>query len=272
MASLLDLVPARGSYIPDFLTPLHAGPDLESGIDALLSTPQEQVRAELAPLVAAGLAPERVRPLFDGDPAAWRRLADAIREYHTALIAPHSATVEGQLNADRAARVHALAAVGVERVLNTLDPRMRWNTRTLSYECAPNAEWDLDLDGRGLILQPSLFTYEPSVLAVDGHPAVLIYPTTVQDQPPQPGRSLVTLLGRTRAAILTAIADGASTTQLAHRTGVSLASASQHAAVLRGAGLILTRRIGPAVLHTLTPVGMSLLTRQGRTHTPVQSE
>jgi hypothetical protein len=29
--------------------------------------------------------------------------------------------------------------------------------------------------------------------------------------------------------------------------------------VLRSAGLILTRRTGPAVLHTLTPLGATLL-------------
>jgi hypothetical protein len=35
--------------------------------------------------------------------------------------------------------------------------------------------------------------------------------------------------------------------------------ASQHAAVLRDAGLIVTRRQGGCVLHFLTPVGVALL-------------
>ena len=39
----------------------------------------------------------------------------------------------------------------------------------------------------------------------------------------------------------------------------SLAAASQHASVLRGAGLIVTRRQGGAVLHVLTPLGAELL-------------
>ena len=40
---------------------------------------------------------------------------------------------------------------------------------------------------------------------------------------------------------------------------MSLASASQHAAVLREAGLVVTLRHGNAVLHTLTPLGAALL-------------
>ena len=46
---------------------------------------------------------------------------------------------------------------------------------------------------------------------------------------------------------------------LASRAGISLAAASQHASVLRGAGLIVTRRQGGAVLHVLTPLGAELL-------------
>ena len=41
--------------------------------------------------------------------------------------------------------------------------------------------------------------------------------------------------------------------------GISLAAASQHASVLRDAGLITTQRQGRAVLHVLTPLGTELL-------------
>jgi len=41
--------------------------------------------------------------------------------------------------------------------------------------------------------------------------------------------------------------------------GISLAAASQHASVLRDAGLIAGRRQGSAVLHVLTPLGAGLL-------------
>jgi DNA-binding transcriptional ArsR family regulator len=41
--------------------------------------------------------------------------------------------------------------------------------------------------------------------------------------------------------------------------GISLAAASEHASVLRDAGLITTHRNGSSVLHVLTPLGAELL-------------
>src|SRR6266487_4959142 len=44
---LLDLLPAGGTYVPDFLTPAEAATDLESGIDTVLSTPRHRLHADL---------------------------------------------------------------------------------------------------------------------------------------------------------------------------------------------------------------------------------
>jgi len=73
-------------------------------------------------------------------------------------------------------------------------------------------------------------------------------------------RALDALIGRTRAAVLHCVEDGCSTTELACRCGVSIASASQHASVLRDAGLLLTQRRGGSVLHSLTSLGAAVLT------------
>lgn len=52
----------------------------------------------------------------------------------------------------------------------------------------------------------------------------------------------------------------ASTTgELARRADISAASASQHATVLRQAGLVSTHRQGNTVRHTLSPLGAELL-------------
>ncbi|MBF6239939.1 winged helix-turn-helix transcriptional regulator [Nocardia otitidiscaviarum] len=72
-------------------------------------------------------------------------------------------------------------------------------------------------------------------------------------------RDLSALLGATRAAVLEAVADGGSTTELALRLGISPSSASEHAAVLRGAGLITSTRTRNQVRHRLTPLGAALL-------------
>ncbi|MGW0577145.1 helix-turn-helix domain-containing protein [Streptomyces sp. NPDC002920] len=55
------------------------------------------------------------------------------------------------------------------------------------------------------------------------------------------------------------IAEGASTSQLARRVGLSIASASEHATVLRRAGLVTTHRTGRTRHHSLTPLGAELL-------------
>jgi DNA-binding transcriptional ArsR family regulator len=131
------------------------------------------------------------------------------------------------------------------------------------------------LDGRGIKLVPSVFVGQTPGLHENPNDELdvprLILPATsdgtgyptghahLWDGPRPRGAALAALVGRTRAAVLRTIADGCTTTELAERVGISLAAASQHASVLRGAGLITTRRQGQAVLHVLTPLGTELL-------------
>ena len=76
---------------------------------------------------------------------------------------------------------------------------------------------------------------------------------------PRLGRGLAALLGPTRAAVLRALAAPRGTVELAAAVGISPASASEHAKVLRDAHLIETRREGRAVRHSLTAVGRTIL-------------
>jgi DNA-binding transcriptional ArsR family regulator len=71
---------------------------------------------------------------------------------------------------------------------------------------------------------------------------------------------LAALLGPTRARALDTIAAGCTTTELARQLGITPATASEHTAILRNTGLILTRRHRNTALHTLTPLGHALLT------------
>jgi DNA-binding transcriptional ArsR family regulator len=93
-------------------------------------------------------------------------------------------------------------------------------------------------------------------------PPVLVYPVDPaplpdRDRPDQ--RALGALVGNTRAAVLGAVGDGCSTSDLARRVQVSPAAASQHASILREAGLIVSTRDRNQVVHTLTPLGVALL-------------
>ena len=71
--------------------------------------------------------------------------------------------------------------------------------------------------------------------------------------------ALARLIGRTRAAVLFAARTRPTTSELAQRVGISAASASEHATVLREAGLITTHRHRNTVRHTLTRIGVDLL-------------
>ena len=67
------------------------------------------------------------------------------------------------------------------------------------------------------------------------------------------------MLGPTRAAVLRALAEPRGTAELAYEVGISPASASEHAKVLRDANLIETRRQGRSVRHSLTPLGRTIV-------------
>ncbi|WSZ02501.1 winged helix-turn-helix domain-containing protein [Streptomyces sp. NBC_00872] len=188
-------------------------------------------------------------------------LVEALRTYHRAAIEPYWPHIRARTEADRALRGRALLDGGADELLGTLPPMLRWRSPVLEADYP--VERELRLDGRGLLLQPSFFCRGTPVVHRDPTlPPVLVYPVTHSDAPAvteRPGPSLGRLVGHTRSAVLRAIEHGSTTSELARRTGVSLASASQHACVLREAGLVVTLRHGNAVLHTLTPLGAALL-------------
>lgn len=63
-------------------------------------------------------------------------------------------------------------------------------------------------------------------------------------------------------------ADDGSTTELAHRAGILVSSASQHLSVPRRAGLMVSRREANVVFHSVTSLGTDLL--RGRQSSPQQ--
>lgn len=73
--------------------------------------------------------------------------------------------------------------------------------------------------------------------------------------------ALASLMGRTRALVLAEIGAraGHTTTGIARRLRISLASASEHAYALRAAGLISSVRAGTCVEHRITRLGRALL-------------
>ncbi|WP_117209850.1 ArsR/SmtB family transcription factor [Allorhizocola rhizosphaerae] len=278
MRLLCELAPPSG-YSPDFLTPVGSGPAFDTAVDRLMATPRSRVQADLRNLASRQAPTEWTRSLASGSPTAMRRLGQAMRSYYGKALRPYWRSIRQHVVADRARRVAELATLGIDHVLATLHPGIRWEPPVLqitefadhdvfsSFPQRPSPEQSHHLDGRGLLLQPSFFCrHAPTKLPDTGLPPVLVYPTqpppgTLQRQqnPARPS-SLESLMGRTRAIALEATVSGCTTSALARVCGISVGAASQQATVLRDANLITTRRQGLAVLHEITPLGLDLLT------------
>jgi DNA-binding transcriptional ArsR family regulator len=265
---LLDLLRPCSPW-PDFLDSF--APDLKEGLEEIRATPRATLRMELSHVWRdrPGPPPTWVRNLADGDRESVELVVRALRDLHHAVVAPRWDNVLVAFHADVARRIPVLAAGGPEVLFGTLHPALRWRDDGLDRT---GFDGEYDLHGEGMVLVPSAFwTGEPLFSISDGHrPSVLVYAAQSNGQLAQQGLvtdpadpaasdSLAALIGPTRAAVLRALGEPRGTADLAASVGISPASASEHAKVLRDVYLIETRREGRAVRHSLTALGRTIL-------------
>ncbi|MFE5542705.1 helix-turn-helix domain-containing protein [Streptomyces sp. NPDC056534] len=187
------------------------------------------------------------------------RLRDGVWEWPSAPSAPSAQSARSALEAPEARDDPEARGAGAARgALEGPEAGEARNAR------AARAAREVRLAGRGLVLLPTFhWRGGPLVQDLPDRPVVLAYPAGGGLPPapePRGARSedggLAAALGRTRAAVLRALAEPRTTTDLARRTGIGNATASAHAAALRAAGLITTTRTGRSVHHEQTPLGM----------------
>ncbi|MFI8454248.1 DUF5937 family protein [Kitasatospora sp. NPDC085464] len=268
MDRLAALVPPTG-HLPDFLNPAPAGhsPTLAEELAAITATGAEQVRADLDIMAAeaGGRLPAVLAPLHRDPAAQLPRLAADLRAYWELALAPYWARIRALLSADVFHRSRQAAEHGTARMLDELHDTVRWDGTALLLEQRHCAVTRLTA-GSGLLLLPSAFAW-PRVLTrvLPPDPPQLIYPArgTAALWERRAGTAartdaLAGVLGRSRARLLAELDSPASTTELADRTGLSPAGASQHLTALRTAGLTSAHRAGHAVLHARTAIGDSL--------------
>ncbi|MCX4672534.1 hypothetical protein OG453_38820 [Streptomyces sp. NBC_01381] len=154
LSALAPLMPARG-YFPDFLTPAAASDGLDSGIDAVLSTPKPRLRAELSLLAQDNALPSWTRSLADGDVDALRRLGRALHQYHSSVLGPRWRDVATRVEADRRHRTGVQCRAGTEAMLRTFGPMLHWQPSVLTAHYPVDRE--VHLGGRGPLLVPSYF-------------------------------------------------------------------------------------------------------------------
>lgn len=264
---LVELAPPKG-YSPDFLTPPAGQGTFDESLELVLSTGRRTIEAEVAELAGHRPVTPWLREVARADAAVLRQLGDALSCYYSTALRPYWPSICAAVAIDRSARLEQLAAGGVELLLTTMHPEVRWARPVLHIPAL--ADGDLHLEGRGLLIQPAVFSNgSPTKLRGTDLSPILVLPVAV---PPVvltagdgvgAGQALAALFGRTRARALAVTANGCTTSELARHCEITAGAASQQATALRGGGLITTRREGGSVIHEITALGMRLLSSAG---------
>lgn len=264
---LTALAPAHG-YAADFLTPATHSLSLLEHTEALRRTPRTRLQIDVERFTR--LHPRRRTPGWFTELAAGRawildEIAQAAETYFQRSLALHWEHIRAQVDHDRMRRGCLLAERGWAALFPSLHPSAHWDYPVL--ELAYPTQHTVDLNGRGLLLQPSFFCAgAPTVLADEDLPPVLAYPidhTLGWAVPVGHGdgdRPLAAVLGRTRARLLRTIVEApGTTTDIARRLRIPPSTASRQLTALREAGLANSHRNGNQVIHTSTRLGVALL-------------
>ncbi|MEU3465561.1 ArsR family transcriptional regulator [Streptomyces sp. NPDC006733] len=267
---VLDAMVTGRMWIPDFLTPRpsRARPTFAEELRLLRATPAATVTVGLRDAYSDG---EPLPAVLTGPPdRLLARIADALEAYWSDCLAdawwPRAQSV---FEADLAYRGRVLAEEGVEALFAGIDPRLAWDGEQAVLRLIPPHDrggwWreQVAVAGRGMVLTPTLFARGAQPLCTPQLPPALFYPARGRAQlgetpPPVADHALARLLGTARARILLLLAEPASTTELAHRLGVTPGAVSQHLSVLHEAGLLLRVRVGRSVRYRRSDLGDGL--------------
>ncbi len=258
----------HASYQPDFMSPPPDGPftEISDDLARVRATPPERVAIELGLLLAGHPQPQAAREQLarlGSDPERVRdRIADLLERAWSALVRPWWAQVRDVLDADITYRARQLADEGTAATLAGLDRRISWQDDD-HLLIGIGADGRGRIADQGLVLLPSVFTWPGLGVMLDPpwHPTIN-YPARgiamLWHEHPPSQADLARLIGRTRAVLLLALAEPASTSGLAARCALPVSTVSEHLAVLRAARLVRTARTGRFLVHTQTTLGGAL--------------
>jgi Family of unknown function (DUF5937)/Helix-turn-helix domain len=253
-------------YGVDFLLPppSSVATTVEDLLDVVRTTPLEQARREVARALEVGppASPRVLEVLARDDVPGY--LADVLAAAWRLVLGPDWPQLRAILERDVVHRAARLARDGWAAALSDVHPQVRYADGGVEIAARATQE-DVDLAGRGLLLMPSVFVWPHVAYGLDAPwPPTLIYPARgvaalwSRERAGAPG-GLARLLGPTRAAILTALDEPATTTQLVVALHLSVGGVGDHLAALRDAGVVSRARTGRSVLYTRTPVGDALV-------------
>jgi DNA-binding transcriptional ArsR family regulator len=251
--TFLSLLPTA-RWTPDFLTPPPStmNTSFEEELRLVRASPMRRMRHDLAQMTGGAIpaalkSSDTVEQIASGVERVWRE-----------LIEPEWPARRAMLERDIVQRAGRLATYGWARALEDLQHKVCWQgDNEIKVNDWPSPPFVV---GRArLVLVPNGFGR--GWLGLDPPRAfALVYPArgaAVRPEPAAPG-GLDRLIGRTRANLLRALGQPASTTQLVKSLGMSLGAVGDHLAVLREAGLVSRVRSGRLVLYRRTVLGDAL--------------
>ena len=248
-----------------FFSPPPGGPaqTIEDDLAALRAAPPAAVQAEIGFYLRLGRDVSTAGRSVLTAPDVLDRLAGLLAAAWVALLADDWPRLRLLCERDVVHRVGELGRAGWAAALAGLHPKVRWRDGGIDVQV--RARREIDLDGAGLLLVPSVFVWpELAVYAEEPWPKAIVYPargvgTLLEHGPPEAPAHLSALLGRSRALLLVTLADPASTSQLARAFGMATGAVGDHLAVLHRARLVERARSGRSVLYRRTPLGDDLV-------------
>ncbi|WP_281154694.1 helix-turn-helix domain-containing protein [Streptomyces sp. HYC2] len=274
---LMSLVAQRRT-LPDFLTPNPASfaPSFEEELSVVRQASCARVRHDLLLAHAPDPVPEALRDATAAEDASVARLRDAIcdllRQYWAVAIEPMWPQMRLVLEADMTYRARQLALGGARLLFADMHPNLRWQRGEL-YIHKMISRHRVAASGRGLLLLPSVFAHKPAPPVSPDEPPSLVYPSRGvatlwgSEMPTVDTTALVSLLGSSRARLLTLLEEPLPTVELARRLRVTPSAVSQHLRVLHSTGLVTRTRDGRHVLYRRSTLGDRLTTTATRPRT-----
>src|SRR5262249_23159420 len=153
-------------------------------------------------------------------------------------LAPVWAKVRAIVEGDLLVRARQLATEGPEALLRDLQPGMRYEHGTITFEGPGLFAGDIQLEGRGLCLVPCAFLGTPRMIGADPTDRVTIAygprgAAGLWEQTRTPDTdALVALLGASRAQLMRLLKAPASTQGLAALLGVTPSAVSRQLRIL----------------------------------------